>query len=782
MGLPYYDWENLLPKHYPLIASGEWEGSDWVDAFYNKGAQTQSHAFNITGGNEMSRYSMGYSYMSQDGLLGAEAQSNNTRHTVRINSEHVILRVKDFDAIKFGENMNYVHRYRNGLAVGDRFSNSFSGVLTANPLLPIYNDTGENRGYYGYNDKQRDDWAFDENVGNPIGSTVLGTNGNNIRKSYNFNLSAYLQIQPIKNLILMSRYSYRYDSESRRQASFKSWFGRSPTTTESVRQDQEMGFNWMISNTLSYIFALNNHNFSVMVGQEVEKSGLGESVRADSRNNVFDLGFDYSWVDNMKATVLDEVYVGGGPRGINTLASFFGRVSYNLKETYMAEAVFRADGSSRFGPGNKWGYFPAFSAGWIISNESFMEDAKGTLDFLRVRAGWGQNGNQQIGGFQYLSRYLYTASGEYIFSDDKKTRSPGAIPGVLKNPNIKWETNENFGAGIDARFLRNRLSMSYEYYIRETKDWLLVAPISATWGFSEPYVNGGAVRNSGHELTLSWNDRAGDFNYSLNLNGSYNKNEVTRIENAEGIIRGPDHVISQTTTEIYRLQVGYPMGFWYGWVHEGIFQNWDEVGAHRDANGNLIQPTAQPGDVRFRDVNGDGMIDDGDKTFIGKAHPVYTSGFTGTLDYKGFDLIVTATGAFGHKIIKSYRSFASSNNANYTTEVFNRWTGEGTSDRWPRLTHGNNPNYQNISSLFLENANHVKIQNITIGYNFKQLFKAMPFSRFRAYVTGQNLFTFTKYPGMDPEVGYAPDGWARGVDIGLYPAAKTFLLGFDITF
>ena len=782
MGTTPYNWANLMTKHYPLIMSGEWEGSDWIDAFYCPGAPMQNHALNVTGGNDMSKYSFGYSYSDQYGILGEKAQSHFTRHTMRFNSDHVILKVRDFEAIKIGENINFMYRRENTLQTGDRFGNSLNSVMTANPMMPIYNESGENQGYYGYNDKLADGWTYDSNAGNPIGSIVLGPRGNMVNKSFNFNASVYLQVQPIKNLIFLSRYSFRYDASSNRNATMKSWLGISPTTTESVSQSQNMGYDWQLSNTLTYIFNLNSHTFNVVVGQEMSKSGYGESVSGSSRNNVFDLGFDYSWLSNMNTTVIEEQSVSGSPRGNNATASGFGRLSWNLKETYMADITLRADGSSRFAEGHRWGYFPAFSAGWVVTNEAFMETAKNTLNYLRLRGNWGRNGNSAITGFQYLSRYQYNNAARYIFNDDKKTFATGAIPGVLKNPNISWETTDATNLGFDARFLKNRLGVNFDYFLKDTRDWLLEAPISATWGFAQPYVNGGAVRNYGVELILTWNDRIKDFHYGFNLNGSYVKTRVTKIDNAEGIIRGPENVIAQTTGEMYRLEVGHPMGFFYGWKHDGLFQNWEEVYAYTNPDGSLIQPNAQPGDVRFRDIDGNGIIDVNDKTEIGCGWPKFTGGLSVTMDYKGVDLLLVASGKFGHQIIRSYRSFTSAN-PNHTTEVFNRWTGEGTSNLWPRLTSGNHQNYQYISNLFVENADFVKIQNITLGYDLKRTLRNLPFSTLRLYVTAQNLYTFTKYKGMDPEVGYGHgQSWVAGIDIGLYPGSRSYLVGVNVAF
>jgi len=778
-----YDWQKLLPQQlYDDIMSGAWNGSDWVNAFYNKGAQTQQHSFNLTGGNENSTFSMGYSYTKQDGIFGEAVQSRYDRHTFRINSDHVLLKGSGFDAIKIGETLNYNYRTHSGIQQGNIYWNDMHDILIANPLMPVYNNDGA---YYNYDDKQSNGWGFDGNFGNPIGSTATSSRGLNLNKDYSLNASAYLQIQPVRNLIFKSLYGYKMSAGTwRAQNQISHWSNNSNTTVDNVNQSASAGYSWTLDNTVTYNFSANQHNFNVMLGQSVEKWGYGEDVSSGGSRNIFDLGWDYAWVDNTKPTQLSEISAGGKPWDEGSLASFYGRINYNYAEKYLLTFNLRSDGSSNFARGHRWGTFPSISAGWVVTNESFLESAKGTLDFLKLRASWGQNGNANIDAFQYLTQYQFPSQDVYYFGDSKTVASTGGVAGVLLNPDISWETSEQTDLGFDARFLKSRLGVTFDYYVKSTRDWLLRAPISATWGFDAPYVNGGDVRNNGVELALTWNDQIRDFSYGINLNGSYNKNKVTRIDNAEGIIHGPTDVLSQGTGEFYRLQVGYPMGFFYGYKADGIFQNWDEVKAYVNKDGNPIIPGAQPGDVRFRDINGDGKIDENDKTKLGCGWPTTQLGFTLNLAYKGFDFIATTSGAFGFQIAKSYRSFADSPNQNYTTQVFERWTGEGTSNKWPRLTSGSHINYQNVSDIFLENGDYVKMQNLTLGYDFKRLYPKMPLGKARLYFTAENLFTITGYSGMDPEIGYqdSDNKWVTGIDLGYYPSAKTYLVGVNLTF
>ena len=790
-----FNWQSLLPKGmYEDIMEGRWNGTDWVDAVYNAGAPTQSHSFNLTGGNEMSKFSMGFSYMKQEGMLGKPLQKEQTRYTFRINSDHVLLKGNGFDAIKIGQTLNYRHNIGlHDMSQGNIYWNAFNGMLKANPLMPIYNKNG---GYYDYYDKQSEGWNFDGNFANPIAAFVHSSQGLNLSKGHSLNASAFLEIQPIKNLIFKSQVAYSFGAGSYRDNNRKIRLSNNHNTTvESVSQSQNVGNDWKLDNTLTYNFIKDKHNATIMVGQSIEKGGFGENVGSGGNINIFDLGWDYAWVNNLQPAQLSDRSASGSPYGESRFASFFGRISYNFKETYMATVIMRADGSANFARGHRWGYFPSFSAGWILTNESFLEGLRGTMDFLKLRASWGANGNSNISNFQYLSRYQFRAQDAYYFGTDKVTPSTGAVAGVLKNPDVSWESQVMTDIGFDARFINNKLGVTYSYWVKDTKDWLVTAPISATWGFNAPNMNGGHIQNVGHELQFTWDDRVGDLTYGINLNGTYfSKNEVIKLANAQGIINGSSNLLSQGTGVFTRIQVGYPIGYFYGWKTDGIFQNWDEVNAYKNEEGKLIIPSAQPGDVRFRDIHGkkdangkdigpDGKIDEQDKEMIGIGMPKYELGFQINLAYKGFDFIVASHGAFGSNIAKSYRSFADSPNQNYTTDVFNRWTGEGTSNKWPRLTSGSHPNYQQVSDIFVEKGDYLKIQNITLGYDLKKLMPKMPLGQARVYLTVKNLHTFTGYSGMDPEVGFG-DGntWVRGIDVGYYPGSREYLVGVQLTF
>ncbi|MGK6349770.1 SusC/RagA family TonB-linked outer membrane protein [Parapedobacter sp. DT-150] len=779
-GLAPYDWATLIPNQYEQAMAGTWNGTNWLREIHNDDAITQNHAVNLMGGGEQSRFSLGYSLAIQDGIFGKPVSPNSERHTVRLNSEHIILKNDDFDVIKFGENVTYAYNTTAGIGIGNIYWNDIHNMLVGNPLLPVYNADG---GYYDHASKVADGWAFDGATANPI-ADMHYRRGLNRSKNHTLMTNAYLEIQPIENLKFRSNFGYRLQANAYR--SYTPAFQLSTTSqnaVDDISQNQGQGYNWILENTIAYQWALDNsHNFDAVIGQSVERWGLGEDLSATTANSSFPGSWQNAWVINGQGYDGFTPTVGGQHWPDGVLASFFGRVNYNYKETYMASLIMRADGSSNFARGNRWGYFPSAAAGWVLTNESFMQSSSDWLNFFKIRASWGQNGNSSIDPFQYLATIAITRQSGYYFGNNKNTLVNGAYPDVLPNPDISWETSEQLNIGFDSRFVNDRLGVVFDWYRKSTIDWLVQAPVLAIYGTNAPFINGGDIENKGVELGLNWNETIGDFRYGISLNGAYNQNEVKRIENDEGIIHGADNVLSQGTTEMYRAQVGYPVGYFFGYKTDGIFQNAEQITDYR-ARGLGVLATAQPGDVIFTDTNGDGTITTDDRVMIGNPHPDFTGGMSLNFGYKGLDLSVTATGAFGHQIAKSYRSFADSPLQNYTTEVFERWHGEGTSNRYPRLTSGSHTNSQYVSDIYIENGDFVKIQNVTLGYDFKSLLPKMPFGQARLYLTAQNLYTFTGYSGMDPEIGYGYDqSWVSGIDLGFYPSPRTFLLGLNLKF
>jgi TonB-dependent starch-binding outer membrane protein SusC len=783
-GLKPIDWNVMLaPGDYQKIQNGTWNGVNWLKEIENKNAPLQSHAFNISGGNETSVYSAGFSYTSQEGIFGKPVQSNYDRFSFRINSEHSIIR-RSFDILKIGENVSFTYTKNHGIGTGNMWWNDISNMIKALPVLPM-SATDQNDPAYPYHYSI----PWNTNYSNPFADMIY-QRGYNTSKSNSLNANVYLVLQPVKGLKYRSSFSVSPNFNSYRSWSPSYELGPvDKSANNKVSQNMGGGYSWMFENTLNYEFSLRGvHNFNVLAGTSAERWGLGENLSTTNVNSVFS-DFNHAYIDN--ANLPANATIGGNPWEEGALLSYFGRVNYDYNEKYMLTALIRADGSSNFAPGKRWGTFPSVSAGWVVSNEDFMASASHFMNFFKLRASWGQNGNASIPGFQYISLITFNNPStsdfaNYYFGSSKTTPHLGAYPGNIPTLNLKWETSEQFDLGLDARFLSSKVSLAFDYYIKKTKDWLVDAPILASWGVTNaPYINGGEIKNKGIELALGYNDKTGELRYSVNANMSLNINEVTRIDNSQGIINATNVKLWGNGTYIARAQVGYPVGYFFGYKTAGLFQNAADVLNYKNSAGTVIMPAAQPGDVKFKDLNDDGVINEDDKVKIGDPNPKVIYSFNVNLDYKGFDLSVTTYGVGGNQIARMWHD-AGGPQDNYTTEILGRWHGEGTSNSIPRVLNGSSINQQYFSDMQVENGSYFRISNLTLGYDFKKLINVLPLEQMRLFFTVQNLYTFTKYSGMDPEIGTSTDetaaGWVKGVDLGFYPNPRTVMIGASIKF
>lgn len=791
-----YDWKSIMGEDlYNSYMDGSNEGTNWVEAIRNKNAVTTSHSLNVTGGSDRSTFSMGAGYQYQDGVFGNVVKSDYRRFTFRINSEHVIYRNdKGMDVVKIGENIYYQHKQNQGIQIGNQYSNDLSTMLRANPAIPMYNADGS---YTKAEDLKN--WINNYNSYsiNPVYKMVNQQSGHNKSINQNLHATGYLVIQPIKNLVYRGQLNYNQGTSTWR--AFLPVYDANRSTADGFRtEDKAMNnmstsWGWSTTNTLNYKFDLQKkHNFDVLVGTEYSESrpDFGFSLNATSSNSVFgDMTHAYmSYMKNNNAAA-----VSGTPCDDSRGMSYFGRINYNFDEKYMLSAIMRADGNSKFAPGKRWGYFPSVSAGWVISNEKFMAKTVSWLDFLKLRAGWGQNGNAQtISNFQWQGAFAYNTSSYYTFNGNPDQYVSGAAPSRLPNEDLTWETSEQLNIGLDARFLSGRLGFTLDWYNKKTKDLLVAVPVDPTTGFSTQMKNAGTVENKGIELSLSWNDKIGkDFQYNVGWNMAYNHNEVTEVKANQTYNNGGNDLLAQNTGYMARFEEGHPIGYFWGYKTEGVMQNEADVQAYLDKNckgnaANSKQGTGiKPGDLKFVDVNGDGVVNDDDKTELGDPHPDVTMGITLGASYKGFDLSVTGFGAFGQQVARSFRKFTDGEYENFTTEVYDYWHGEGTSNKYPLLAHMNaGPNWQTVSDIYIENASYFRLQNLTVGYDFTKIWKNSPFQQLRLYFAAQNLFTITGYKGMDPENGTAigSDSWVTGVDVGNYPQPRTYMVGVNVKF
>lgn len=781
-----YDWEFLIPKQYKQLMNGTWKGTNWLEETTRHNAPITNHSITVNGGSDVSRFAFGFTYFNQEGTIGAPANPHYNRYTVRMNSDYSIWKKQGRDIIKFGENVTFTVTNKTGIDIGGIYNNSIRDLITACPILPAYNEKGE---YYTYEDMKADEWGFNQDFANPLAETYY-RHGSKYNKRFRLQANFFLEINPIEGLKIRSNAGWNYNhGENRSYVPQYVLSGKVSNPTDDVNQSQNYSTRWSWENTVNYVKSWGDHNFDFLIGQSIEKWGYGSSVGAKNSNSLFPGSFDHAYIVNTPGVDVAETTISGSPNTQGALSSFFGRINYNYQEKYMLSVVLRADGSSNFMRGHRWGYFPSVSAGWVMTNEPWMQDTKDWLSFFKLRGSWGQNGNCNIANFQYVATISLNAP--YYFNDKNK-QDTGAYPDILPNKDVKWETSEQLDFGFDARFFKSRLGLSFDWYNKTTKDWLVVAPALESYGTGAPYINGGDIRNTGYEVLLSWNDSPSkDFSYGASVSFSNNVNTVTRLANSEGIIHGPLNAIAQNTDELYRVQVGYPIGYFWGFATEGIIQNQADLNDYlaRNCGGdpaNSLQGNAiQPGDVKFVDVNGDGKISkDEDKTMIGNPNPDFNLGLSFNIAWKGLDFSINGYGAFGQQVAKSYRQFSDHPDHNYCTDVYTKyWTGEGSTNRYPRFSDGKNVNMSEISSVWIEDADYFKFQNITLGYDFNRLIKWKGVRKLRAYVSAQNMLTITKYSGMDPEVGFGNGAsYASGIDVGNYPSSNAWIFGLNITF
>ena len=772
-----YNWDN-----YKSIWRYDAEGNklgvidtDWIGEMLKDNAQTYGANVSISGGGQKGNYAMSLGYKNEEGVVGGKDVSGYSQYNFRVNSEYQV--IDKF--LKVGEQISIAYYKKNGIGVGNAYNNTLRSAFGTSPLAPVYSDNGK----YGlpYNDTSNSDWFNAD--GNPYGSMMV----NNYNKTQHMRLSSnvYAEMEFIKNLKFRTTLGVTYDSENYRSFTplyhFSIYSYNDSRTRVSQSASDGFGITW--TNTLSYNFDIKDHHFDAMAGYEVYRTE-GQSMYG--ANGSLRDGFEtwqYAYLNNGTAMSQENgLSASGSPWDEERMVSFFGRIGWNYKETYMATATIRRDGSSRFAKGHRFGWFPSISAGWVITNEKFMEPLTKFMDYFKIRASWGQVGNQNIGNYMYLApmafnNYYYNF-GNQLGSDADQW---GAVPTRIGNDEITWETSEQLDFGFDARFLNQRLNVNFDWYRKSTKDWLVQPPVLATVGTGAPYINGGDVVNTGVELGLAWNDVIGkDFRYYVNLNGAYNKNKVGNIPNEDGIIHGESgSVLYDNSGEFYRASNGEPIGYFWGYKTAGIFQNQQEINDWIAAGNGVLQSNVQPGDVKYYDINHDGVINDNDKVNLGNGMPDFTYGFKIGFDWRGLDFAVQANGSIGNKIVQTYRNVGTTT-ANYTTQILDRWTGEGTSNKIPRVTN-TNINYQ-FSDLFIQDGDFLRISDITLGYDFAKLIRCKYLSQCRLYAQVKNAFTFTKYDGMDPEIGYGNSGWVSGIDYGYYPRPRTFLFGVNLKF
>jgi TonB-dependent starch-binding outer membrane protein SusC len=749
--------------------AGLGNGTNWMDKMLTDNAATKNFSFGASGGSETSVYSTSLSYLGQEGVVGGKDLSNYERYNFRFNSEHKLYK----DVLTIGQNLSFAYVDKNGIGVGNQYNNSLRSSFQTTPLLPMYDADGN------YYDTTNDSEPWLAGVANPY--AMMDYNNQNESNNQKLLGNVYLQVEPIKGLTFKTTLGLDYyvsEGHSYKPVYHLSTYANNNFDTVNQNMSKNRSITW--DNLLGYKFNVaENHHFEAMAGTSYINYA-GTSVEANNADSIFD-DLEHAWIDNTTNKDGTKITI-KGKKEENLLMSYFGRLNYNFKETYLFNATLRADGSSKFSPGHQWSYFPSLSAGWVMSNEAFLKDSQ-AINFLKLRASWGQVGNQAVGNFQYLA-VMKSNNTNYIFGDTEGSLTPGAYPERYSNPDLHWETSEQINLGLDARFLNNALGVTFDIYKKTNKDWLILAPVLATAGANPPFINGGDVINKGVELSLNYQNKIGDFNYSVSANGAYNKNTVGQIPNEDGIIHGLSNELYDNAGEFYRAQNGFPLGYFWGYKTGGVFQNQEQINNYKSAAGVVLQPGAAPGDIIYVNTNGDDKIDASDKTSIGNPNPDFTFGFSLSANYKAFDFSLMANGVAGNQIVQSYRN-QSGAFGNYTSRILSRWHGEGSSNTMPRVTEDNR-NYTQFSDLYVQDGDFLRINTVTLGFDLAKMKHSKSFfaSQFRIYFSVLNLHTFTKYDGMDPEIGFGSSNddqkFSSGVDVGYYPRPRTYMLGLNV--
>ncbi|MDX2415823.1 MAG: TonB-dependent receptor, partial [Bacteroidales bacterium] len=744
--------------------------TNWQDVLFEQNAPISEHQLSVSGGNDKSTFASSVSAFEQQGIIGGE-KSQFERLTARINSVH-----KVNSKFTFGNNLAYTHIIRRGIGSNQSFNGAYSSALNLDPLTPVYETDPTILDQAPYSNQpvivkdNGDVYGISEYIGaeivNPLALISNENAGTRVDKLVgNF----YGVLELVEGLKFRSNYGI--DLAYVLSDSFRPLFylngAQLNTEKTSVSKAIDRYSTWQWENTLSYEKEIGDHNIGALVGITANEtnyenlSGWNANVPVNDPNNVY---------LNMAIDTVDQA---GGGAYSSALYSQFARVTYDYKDKYLFTAIVRRDGSSKFGANNRFGIFPSVGLGWVISDEIFLSDVE-SVSYLKLRASWGVNGNQEIGNYRFVSTINnsvrgYTFGGGYAF---------GASPSYIENADVHWEESVQLDIGTDFGFFNNRLTGVFDYYVKTTKGLLETIPIPAHIGNSPPVANVGSVENRGVELGLNWRDRGGLINYSVGFNVSKNKNTVTHIGNDDKVLPGATWATSGFVT---RIEEGLPIGYFWGYITDGIFQDQDDVFRHINKQGEVLQPDAVPGDVRFVDDNKDGVINEDDRTMIGNPTPSWILGLNASLEYRGFDFSVLINSALGQDIFNGMQR-RDLRYTNRSSDILDRWTGPGTSDTQPRFTWIDINKNSRISDLYIEDGSYVRIKNIQLGYNIpSSVLQKIGAENLRIYISAENLFTLTSYSGADPEIG-AMSSTDIGIDRGIYPQARTFRFGTSIKF
>jgi len=800
----YADPHNLIDANGEPIKGF---GTNWQDLLFNGNAPIQQHDLSISGASEKVNYYLSLGYFTQEGIVGGNyGQSNYDRLTLRSNNQFNLFddsKERNFlNKLDLGANLSYMRVHNTGIDANSTWGSPLGSALYLAPTLPVtltqlgYDKVGEEMipryaqamidrysAYDLYYDAHGNPYTIPGYVGSyqEQNNPIAMMQGNPSRNwSHKFMPKFSLDLQLFDEL----RYHFTYSAElsfwGYNAATLQKYYLSGNNNADHTSATAYKGNNttWQIENTLTYDKIFGKHTIGVVLGQSALKfkgDELGGShwnlVNINKPSINYTTGGDLEIAtdaDGKMTGATSHVGVWGGPYTEHRLSSLFARFSYNYDEKYMVQATVRRDGSSRFGANNKYGTFPSVSVGWNIMNEAFMESTRSWLNNLKFRASWGKNGSDRLPDFAYTTLTAMGGSSNYYYG-----RSAAMVYGskanALSNDDLKWEESEQTDLGLDFGFWNNKLTFSVDYYIKKTNGMLKDMPIPSYVGEARPQANVGDMENSGWEFELGYKWNIADAHFAIKGNASYLKNELKKLGNDTGF---QNYGISQFSDGGTRAENGQPFPFFYGYKTAGIIQNAAEAVEYNNKYGT----SKQPGDFRFVDTNGDGKINSDDRTNIGNGVPDWTFGLNFDAEWKGFDLSVFFQGVSGADVFDAtYRQDIAS--GNYPTWVLQRWTGEGTSNTVPTL--GKSENWV-CSDMYIQDGSYLRLKNITLGYTLPHsITNKINISRLRIYARAENLFTWTKYWGFDPEIGSGST--SLGVDYGVYPQARTYTIGFNIS-
>lgn len=721
--------------------------NDWQDIMFRP-ALMQNYNLSVKGGGKYSTYYTGLGYFNQDGIVKG---TNYQRYNIQSKN--------DYKRGIFSAGTNLIISFSHDKPLHQELRGGMIGtILQSVPTLEKYDDTREG-GYGG---------TYGDVVNIPHPLAIID---DNIMDRYNENVkifaNLYAQIELFKGLKYKLNLTPDFSFERYKNYLNKYDFGLATNSITQLTERQRRRRNILVENLLTFDRTFGEHKISALAGYTYQDSRF-RHIQA------YGEGLPQG-LEEIDAATTNRSNEGNSWRSV--LTSILGRVFYSYQNKYLFTATIRRDGSSKFGKNNRYGYFPSFSLGWNVAEEKFMENVH-WLDQLKLRGGYGVLGNQEIDNYQYSS----TITTVINYPDGNGGLLQGAFPKNFANPDIKWEETAMTNVGIDFMAFNNRLSLTADYYVKNTKDILLTVPIPiSSGGANDPIRNAGKIRNNGFEFNLGWMDQPNpDISYGINLIGSFNKNKVIAMGSESGSIKGGSTNQNITTSE---TKAGYPIGGYWLISTAGYFNSQEEVDAYAK-DGKKIQPAAEPGDIKFVDANNDGVINDDDRVFQGSPFPDFTFALNGNMRYKNFDLSIGLQGVLGNKIYNATRQTLEdvTKGSNFLASCLDYWTPENKNASHPRLTWDDpNRNTRAESDRYLENGSYLRLRSVQLGYTFPQTWFKGAIQHARVYINAENLFTITSYSGYSPDVN-ADNANYRGFDNFIYPTNRTFMLGLNVTF